>query len=193
MTVLSGHTVRRYSSTKEQNIPFPCIMIKDNLSVFCHAYFQIGFDLVAKSGFDLVAKSFSHCWLCSLSFSLIHLGPSGPCLGKGPSGSVQYIPLSSRGKELHLQNKETSKRALARSQFAVLRDALDLDTDITCLLHVTSQMLLCMFLLLPVAMSPPNRCIVQTFSPSFNMQTTHMHLLSTYRVPTALGNKTNER
>lgn len=171
MTVLSGHTVRRYSSTKEQNIPFSYTMIKENLSVFCHAYFQIGF--------DLVAKSFSHCWLCSLPFSLIHLGPSGPCLGKGPSGSVQYIPLSSRGKELHLQNKETSKRALARSQFAVLRAALDLDTDITCLLHVTSQMLLRIFLLLSVAMSPPNRCIVQIFSQSFNMQTTHIHLLST--------------
>lgn len=69
------------------------------------------------------AKSFSHCWLCSLSFSLIHLGPSGPCLGKGPSGSVQYIPLSSRGKELHLQNKETSKRALARSQFAIFESS----------------------------------------------------------------------
>lgn len=151
--------MRRYSSTKEWNIPFPCTMIQENPSAFRHAYFQMGF--------DLVAKPFSHCWLCSLSFNLIHLGPRGPCLGKGPSGSVQYIPLSSRGKELHLQNKETSKRALARSQFAILRAPLDLDTDIACLLHITSQtLLLCILLLLPIAMNVPHRCTAQIFNHS---------------------------
>lgn len=131
-------------------------------------------------GFDLAVKSFSCCWLCSLSFNLIHLGPSGPCLGKGPSGSAQYIPLSSLGKELQLQNKETSKRTLARSRFAILRAVLDLDTDITCLLPITSQMLPPIFLLLLIVMNSLNQYTAQIFNQSFKVQAFHIHLLSTY-------------
>lgn len=52
-----------------------------------HACFQMEFDLVVKS-LPLLTLL--------LSFNLIHLGPRWPCLGKGPSGSAQYIPVKPR-------------------------------------------------------------------------------------------------
>lgn len=179
--VLFSHIVRRYSPAKEGNIPFPCTMIWEKLPVFHCACFQMTF--------DLAAKTFSCCWLCSPSFNLIHLGPSGSCLGKGPSGSAQYIPLSSKGKELHLQNKETSKRALARSQLAVFESSTWSKHWHTCLLLIISQMLLHIFLLLPIAMNPLNQHADPIFNQSFNMQAPYIQLLSTYPVPSALWNK----
>lgn len=115
MIIFCSHIVRSYSPAKEGNIPFPCTMIQGKTACLLACLFS--------------DEVWPCSWVSLLLLTLLtllqpdHLGPSGPCLGKGPSGSTQYIPLSSRGKELHLQNKETSKRALARSQLAVFESS----------------------------------------------------------------------
>lgn len=133
---------------------------------------------------DLVAKTFFRCWLCSPSFLLDSFGPQWPCLGKGPSGSTQYIRLSGRG---YLQNKETSRRALARSQLAVFESSIDPTPAYMLIAHYFTNATAYLFTLAHCHESSESaRC--SNFQP-FNMQAPHIQLLSTYPVPSTLGNK----
>lgn len=116
----------------------------------------------------------------------------GPAWGKAHPGALNTSPVKQRERAA-LAEQENFQEGLARSQSAILRAALDQDTDIICLLLITSRKLLHIFLLSSIAAKSLNQCTAQIFDQSFNMQASYIHLSSTYLVPSSLGNKKVDR
>lgn len=115
--VLFSHVVRRYSPAKEGNIPSPCTRIQEKLPVFYRACFQM------RS--DLVAKTFFRCWLCSPSFYLIHLGPSGTVWGKAHLGVLNTFPCQAEEKSCTCRIRKLPGGLWPEVNLQSLRAALD--------------------------------------------------------------------
>lgn len=172
-----GHTVRRYSPAKEGNIPFSLYLRSKKTACLLLC-------LLSNEVWP-VAKTFFRCWLCSPSFLL-------PDSFGGPSGPVWERPIWEHSIHSPVRESDTCRirkfpGGLCQKSTCSLWEQHLIQHRIHAYCSLSINATAYLFTLAHCHESSESaRC--SNFQP-FNMQAPHIQLLSTYPVPSTLGNK----